>query len=110
MRLHVAFLPSLMAPGRAGWGQGQICLVVDVIRALDLKAKTCLARVRGEAITASTRPLQSVIRNGRRRLRGSEELGEGSVGGGLLPSLPREMDEPGHWSVSLRAPYRSKIR
>ena len=33
MRLHVAFLPSLMAPGRAGWGQGQICLVVDVIRA-----------------------------------------------------------------------------
>src|SRR5438552_2328961 len=33
MRLHVAFLPSLMAPGRAGWGQAQICLVGDVIRA-----------------------------------------------------------------------------
>src|SRR2546430_4781586 len=33
MRLHVAFLPSLMAPGQSVWGQGQICLVVDVIRA-----------------------------------------------------------------------------
>lgn len=33
MQLHVAFLPSLTAPGRSAWGRGQICLVVDVIRA-----------------------------------------------------------------------------
>ncbi len=33
MRLHVAFLPSLLMPGRSGAAQGQVCVVVDVIRA-----------------------------------------------------------------------------
>lgn len=33
MRLHVAFLPSLMLPGRSSGAQGQVCVVVDVIRA-----------------------------------------------------------------------------
>src|SRR2546425_1542135 len=33
MRLHVAFLPSLVATGRPGAERSQVCLVVDVIRA-----------------------------------------------------------------------------
>ncbi len=33
MRLHVAFLPSLVAIGRPGSERSQVCLVVDVIRA-----------------------------------------------------------------------------
>ncbi len=33
MRLHVAFLPSLVLPGRLSGAQGQVCVVVDVIRA-----------------------------------------------------------------------------
>src|SRR5256712_10988578 len=33
MRLHVAFLPSLVPTGRPGSERSQICLVVDVIRA-----------------------------------------------------------------------------
>src|SRR2546427_1344603 len=33
MRLHVAFLPSLVPTGRPGSARSQVCLVVDVIRA-----------------------------------------------------------------------------